>query len=58
MIFRKPSWCYRRRDRSQVPALTGQIEDCHCDVETVDQINTRHFLPILHDLTKRLGGSQ
>ena len=39
--------------RLQVPALTGEIEDCRCDVETVDQINVRHFLPILHNLTKR-----
>lgn len=32
---------------------SGAIDDCCCDVETVDQVNTRHFLPILHDLTKR-----
>jgi hypothetical protein len=40
----------------QIPALSGQIEDCCCDVETVDDANKRHFLPILHDLTKRWGG--
>ena len=35
--------------------LSGAIADGCCDVETVDQVNTRHFLPILHELTKRCG---
>lgn len=36
----------------QVQPVHGKIDDCCCDVETVDQANNRHFLPILHDLTK------
>ncbi len=37
----------------QTAAPSGAIEDCCCDAETVDKANTRHFLPILHELTKR-----
>jgi hypothetical protein len=36
----------------QVQPVSGKIDDCCCDVESVDQANTRHFLPILHDLTQ------
>jgi hypothetical protein len=32
--------------------VSGKIDDCCCDVETVDRANTRHFLPILHELTQ------
>ena len=38
--------------RAQVQPVSGQIDDCCCDVETVDRANTRHFLPILHELTQ------
>lgn len=31
--------------------LSGQIDDCCCDVETVDTTNDEHFLPILQELT-------
>lgn len=37
----------------QVHHLSGRIEGCCTDVESVDATNERHFLPILHDLSKR-----
>jgi hypothetical protein len=46
-------FCSFRFFSPQTHAPSGSIEDCCCDVETVDQANSRHFLPILHDLTKR-----
>lgn len=37
----------------EVPRLHGRIEDCCCDVETVDEVNTRYILPTLAALSTR-----
>lgn len=37
----------------ETPKLTGEIDDCCCSSETVDGINSDHFLPLLTNLTAR-----
>ena len=48
-----PPSCRPSAATMQTPRLTGDIDDCCCNMETVSDINQRHFLPILANLTQR-----
>lgn len=36
----------------EVQQVSGQIDGCCCDAKSADEANTKHFLPILHRLSR------